>query len=232
MPALAVVTTGDPPLSGARAQLSRLIAQLAAARAHLEETQQPAQRLAAVVADLDAAERQLATLRAADADVLGAWLVNGGTTARPQPSPATLAAEQRLINLRQDAGAAQSALPAAESAVQRAVAVVQRLQHSHGRALLAAAVEAVEAYIRETYHPAMVRAVRLSAPLESLKAELMVRGSQGTAPDPAARAAAMQIDEIIRSSRDAATAEPDPGAGRRLLDALSKDAGAEIEVAA
>jgi hypothetical protein len=222
------VTTVDPPLSAARQELRRATEQLAAAGSALDDARKPEQRLSAAVAELSAIEGELERLRSADASVLAEWLASGGDGARPEPSAATLECERRMIGLRRDGDAARQALPAATERVQRCGEAVGRLQPVRLRAVWGCAVEEAARYATEIWLPALIDGLRLLAPLESLKAELLSIGHRGADPDPAAIGAALRIDEIIRSTRAAATLPGDPAAGARLLAALTDDPTAAI----
>jgi hypothetical protein len=222
-----VIDDTPPPLSGARAELARATEQLEAASRALEEALKPERRLSAVVAQLEAVEAELMALRAEDDRILGEWLASGGETSRPEPTAATLAAEVRLIGLRRDGDAARVAYPAAAAAVQRCGEEVGRLHPVRLRALWGCAAAEAECYASEVWYPAMCAAVAASAPLESLKAELLSIG-RGVNPDPAAIGAAMEVDRIIRETRAAAAAPGDPAAGARLLQDLTDDPTATL----
>src|SRR5277367_5233424 len=80
---------------------------LARAGAELAAVQEPAIRLGAVIAEAARLEAEVAALRAGEDARLGAWLAGGSTDPRPEPSPATIAAENRLASLASDAIAAR-----------------------------------------------------------------------------------------------------------------------------
>lgn len=133
---------GNAVRSAARARLADAIAALALAEAELAAAQEPAMRLAAIIAEASGKETQLGALRAAEERHRGDWLASGGVDPRPEPNPAIIAAEQRSKELAADAAAARTALPAAEQSFQRCAAKVRELQGRRDEAVCTAAVEA------------------------------------------------------------------------------------------
>jgi hypothetical protein len=91
MSALTVVAA---PLSPARAELSRAIADLRAASAALAEASQPVERLDRAAAAAEAV-RDLALMVEAREAAVGAWLLAGGEGDRPVASDDELAARAR-----------------------------------------------------------------------------------------------------------------------------------------
>jgi hypothetical protein len=132
---LEVANAARSQLTSVRAELGRLIQQLADARGDLERAATPVRRLDAVLAELDRAEAELTALRATDEGELAAWLTAGAGGARPAASAATLAAEQRVGELIRDGGAAHSRLPALQNEVGRCSTIVASIAREQRRAI-------------------------------------------------------------------------------------------------
>jgi hypothetical protein len=105
---------------------------------------------------------------------------------------------------------------------------VGRLHPIRLRALWGCAVEEAARDATEIWYPGLIDGLRLLSPLESLRIELLSIGHRGADPDPAAIGAALRIDEIIRSTRAAATLPGDLAAGARLPAALTDDPTATL----
>jgi hypothetical protein len=210
----------------ARAQLAIAVADLAVAGAELAAVQEPATRLSAVIAEAARLEAELAAFRATDDERLGLWLAGGGNDPRPEPVPATIAAEERLGGLSGDAAAARAALPAAEHAFRLRAARVRDLQRRRDELVCAAAIDAARGFA-EKYRAALTLALEHEAVLHGLRDELMVRGNRSDA-EPGAMAAAARIGELIAETRRSAAVRHNPEAGRRLLAALHSDPDAAL----
>lgn len=216
----------EAPISPARDQLAAAIRDLDAVVAELAAAQEPAARLSAVIAEAAELEAERIALRRADEQRLGAWLAGGGEGPRPEPSPATLALEQRLAGLADDAAAARAALPAAEQSFQRCAERTRALQRRRDEAAYQAAFDAARG-CAEGYGAALTVALEREAVLQGLRHELLVAGNRSDG-EPAALAAAAKVgDLIIQTKRNAGT-PLNPEVGRRLLEALRTDAGATL----
>jgi aminopeptidase N len=165
-------------------------------------------------------------LRTADEMRLGAWLAEGSSEPRPQPGPATQNAETRVAVLATDAAAARAALPAAEQMFQRHAETVRTLQQRRDEAICAAAVEAAHKFAAG-YLLTLTAALEREALLRGLRDELAAWGNRAGA-SPAALAAAAQVSDVIAATKRSATAALNPGAGRRLIEALAADPDAEL----
>jgi hypothetical protein len=216
----------ETPAAPARAQLRIAIADLASAGAELAAAQEPATRLAAVIAEAAGLEAEVAALRAADDDRLGRWLAAGGNSPRPEPGPATIAAEERLGGLSGDAIAARAALPAAEHSFRVCAERFHGLQRRRDEMVCAAAIGAARGFA-EKYRAVLTVALEHEAVLHGLRDELLVRGNRADA-EPAALAAAGWVSELIAATRRSAAVRRNPEAGRRLLAALQSDPGAAL----
>jgi hypothetical protein len=212
--------------SPARAQLADAIAALALAEAELAAAQEPAMRLAAIIAEASGQETQLAALTAAEERQLGSWLAGGGADPRPKPNPAITAAEQRNKTLSANAAAARTALPAAERSFQRCAARVRELQRRRDEAVCTAAVDAARDFAAQ-YRAALMTALEHESVLHSLRAELLRCGNRADRL-PGALEAAAGISGVIDDSKRAAWVRHDPQAGQRLLAALLADPDAEL----
>jgi hypothetical protein len=211
--------------SPARVQLADAIAALALVESELAAAQEPAMRLAAIIAEASGQEIQLAGLTAAEERQLGDWLAGGGADPRPKPNPAIAAAEQRNKTLSADA-AARTALPAAEQSFQRCAAKVRDLQRRRDEAVCTAAVDAARDFAAQ-YRAALMTALEHEAVLHSLRAELLRCGNRADRL-PGALEAAAGISGVIDDSKRAAWVRHDPQAGQRLLAALLTDPDAEL----
>jgi hypothetical protein len=212
--------------SPGRAELAAAIDELAAAGAELAAAQQPATRLAAVIAEASRLEAELSALRAADQQRLGVWLADNGRDARPEPGAATIAAETRLRALADDVAAARAALPAAEQAFQRCAELARGSQRRRDEAVCAAAVDAARAFAGG-YRARLAQALAYEAVLHGLRDELLSRGNSADAA-PGALEAAARISELITQAKGAAAARRDPDAARRLLAVLAADPDAGL----
>ncbi len=208
----------EVPRSPARAQLALAIAELARAGADLAEAQEPAVRLGAVIAEAAQRETEIGTLRAADESRLGAWLAEGGADPRPEPNPATIAAEERRAALAADVIAARSALPGAERSFQHCAERVRESQRRRDAALCGAAIDAARGFA-ERYRAALTAALEHEAVLHGLREELVARGNRSE-PEPGAMDAAARIGELIAETRRGAAARRNPETARRLLAVL------------
>jgi len=217
----------EAPRSPARAQLAFAIAELARAGAELTEAQEPALRLSAVIAEAARREAEIAALRAADEARLGAWLAEGGAHPRPEPDPATIAAEGRSAASAADAVAARSALPAAERAFQHCAERAREGQRRRDAALCGAAIDAARGFA-ERYRAALTAALEHEGALRGLREELLARGNRSE-PEPGAIDAAARIGELIAETKRGAAVHCNPQIARRLLAALASDPDAALE---
>ena len=216
----------DVPRSPARAELAAAIAELADAGAELAAVQEPASRLGSIIAETARLEAEIAALRAGDEARLGAWLGGGEIDRRPEPSPATTAAEKRLAALTADASAARAALPAVERSFQRCAERVRQVQRRRDAALYGAAIDAARGFV-QFYRMSLTTALRHEAVLHSLREELVLRGNRSEA-EPGAMDAAARIGELIAQTKRDAAVRRDPEAGGRLLAALASDPDAVL----
>jgi hypothetical protein len=221
-PALAA---GSAVRSPARAQLADAIAALALAEAELMAAQEPAMRLAAIIAEAAGQDAQLAALTAAEERQLGSWLASGGVDPRPESNPAIAATEQRNKALAANAAAARTALPAAEQSFQRCAAKVRDLQRRRDEAVCAAAVDAARGFAAQ-YRAALTTALAHEAVLHGLRTELLRCGNRADRL-PGALEAAAGIGKVIDDSKRTASVRHDPQAGQRLLAALVTDPDAQ-----
>jgi hypothetical protein len=215
------------PGSPARARLAAAIRELAAAGAELAAAQEPATRLATVIAEAARLEAGLAALRAADQERLGIWLGAGGDGHRPLACPATAAAERQLQALAGDAAAAAAALPAAEQAFQTWAEQVRESQRRRDEAVCGAAIDAARGFA-EAYRAALTVALEHEAVLHGLRSELLARGNRADSAPGAADAAA-RIGDLIAQTKRGAAVRQNPEAGRRLLAALQADPAVALQ---
>ena len=213
--------------SPARARLADAIAALALAEAELAAAQEPAMRLAAIIAGASGQETQLAALTAAEERQLGNWLASGGVDPRPEPNPAIAAAAQRSKTLAADAAAARTALPAAEQSFQRCAAKVRDLQRRRDEAVCTAAIDAARDFAAQ-YRAALTTALEHEAVLHGLRAELLRCGNRADRL-PGALEAAAGVSRVIDDTKRTASVRHDPQAGQRLLAALVIDPDAELQ---
>jgi hypothetical protein len=171
---------GEAPGPAARARLTAAIGDLAIAAAELGAAQEPAVRLGAVIAEAAGREAEVAALRAADQERLGAWLAGDGVDPRPEPHRDTIAAERRRETLAADVSAARAALPAAEQSFQHRAGRVRELQCRRDAAVCEAAIEAARGYA-EIYRAALSATLEHEAVLQGLRNELLLRGNRPTA---------------------------------------------------
>ncbi len=214
------------PRSGARSRLAAAIEELAAAAAELAAAHEPASQLSEVIGEASRRKAELAALEAVDERQLGTWLAAGGRDPRPQPSPATVAAEARLSASTSNAVAAQAALPAAEQAFQRCAANVRELQRRRDEAVSAAAIDAARAFAAG-YRAALTAALEQEAMLHGLRDELSLRGNRADAP-PGVSDAAARIGQLIAETKRSAAVRHNPEAAQRLLAALVADPDARL----
>jgi hypothetical protein len=210
----------------ARTQLALASADLARAAAELAAAQEPAARLAAVIAEAARVEAELTTLQAADEARLGIWLAGGGAGHRPEPDPATVAAERRREALAADAIAARAALPAAERSFQHRAERVRELQRQRDLALCGAAIDVVRDFAQR-YRAALTAALEHEAVLHGVRDELLVRANRPE-DQAAALAAAARIGELIVETKRGVAVRHHPEAGRQLLAALASDPDATL----
>jgi hypothetical protein len=213
--------------SPARARLADAIAVLALAEAELAAAQEPAMRLAAIIAEASGQETQLAALRAAEERQLGSWLAGGGADPRPEPNPGIAAAEQRNKTLAADAAAARTALPATEQSFQRCAAKVRELQRQRDEAVCTAAIDAGRDFAAR-YRVALTTALEHEAVLHGLRTELLRCGNRADRL-PGALEAAAGIGVVIDDTKRTASVRHDPQAGQRLLAALVADPDAQLQ---
>jgi hypothetical protein len=218
---------GEAARTPARTQLAVAIADLARAGAELAAVQEPAIRLGAVIAEAARLEAEVAALRAGEDARLGAWLAGGSTDPRPEPSPATIAAENRLASLASDAIAARAALPGTERLFQQRAERVREVQRQRDTALCGAAIEAARGFA-PLYRASLTAALEHEAVLHGLRAELLTRGNRSDA-NPGAMDAAARIGELIVEIKRGAGVRRHPEPGRRLLAALASDPDAALE---
>ena len=212
--------------SPARSELAMAILDLAHAGTELAAVQEPATRLVAVITEAARMEAEVAALRAGAEAQLGAWLAGSGADLRPEPGPATTAAEKRLAALSADAMAARAALPAAERSFQHCAERVREAQRRRDTALCGAAIEAASDFA-QLYRASLTTALEHEAVLHGLREELLVRGNRPDAGPGALEAAARIGALIAQTKRDAAVCRhPEPG--RRLLAALTSDCDAAL----
>jgi hypothetical protein len=213
--------------SAERARLAATIEELAAAMAELTAAQEPASRLAAIIAAASRGKSELAEVNAADEERLGAWLAAGGGEPRPARSPAAITVEERHAELAGDAAAARIALPAAEAVFQRCAARVRDVQRRRDEAVCAAAIDAARDFA-EGYRAALIAALEEEAVLHGLREELLRCGNRADAL-PGALEAAAHIGEVIVATKRTASVRRDPDGGRRLLAALVSDPDARLQ---
>ncbi len=201
---LARSANADAPvaLSPARDRLGKAIAALAFAQHGLEDATTPVRRLDAVLAEAERLNRELACLQCNDEAELGRWIAEGGVSARPQPSAATVAANANLAALAPEVRAVSSALPAARAAQEAAAERVRLAAAERDAALDAVAVEAASLAAGELTET-LNRALAVEARIHSLR-------------------------EALGRAKAAAGVPRNSDAGRRLLDALARDPAATL----
>ncbi len=214
------------PNSAARNALRRAVTKLEAASGELDEAQKPVHRLSSAVAEFEAAERELAELRGRDNAALAAWLAEGATGLRPEPSPATLDAERRIAQLNRDGAAARTALPAVEARSQALAEQVRTLHRERDEAAYRAAADAARVFAQR-WRAKLVDALRDEATLRSLHNELVTIGNLGEGVT-AALGAARAIADLINETRRSAAVPHDQESGRRLVAALMTDPSAAL----
>jgi len=218
---LARSANADAPvaLSPARDRLGKAIAALAFAQHGLEDATTPVRRLDAVLAEAERLNRELACLQCNDEAELGRWIAEGGVSARPQPSAATVAANANLAALAPEVRAVSSALPGARAAQEAAAERVRLAAAERDAALDAVAVEAASLAAGELTET-LNRALAVEARIHSLREALGARTS--------GLAASEKINGAVRRAKAAAGVPRNSDAGRRLLDALARDPAATL----
>jgi hypothetical protein len=209
------------PRSPARAELAIAILDLACAAAELAAAQEPATRLGGVIAEATRLGAEVAALRAGDEAQLGAWLAGSGDDLRPEPGPATIAAEKRLAALAADAIAARASLPGAERSFQHCAERVREAQRRRDRALCGAAIEAACDFA-QLYRASLTIALEHEAVLHGLREELLARGNRPDA-GPGPMEAAARIGALISQTKRDAAVRRHPEPGQRLLATLTSD---------
>jgi hypothetical protein len=212
--------------SPTRDVLRQAIAELDAASRELDEAQRPTHRLSTAVAELEAAEHNLAELRGQDDAVLAAWLTEGAEGPRPAPNPGTLDAERRIAQLNRDGAAPRAALPRAVARSQGLAERVHMLHRGRDEAVYGAAVDAARVFA-ERWRVKLVDALRDEAALRGLHSELVTIGNLGDSVT-AALGAAKAIADLISETRRSAAVPHDQESARRLVAALMTDASARL----
>jgi hypothetical protein len=137
--------------------------------------------------------------------------------------------DHRVINLRRDGTAAQSALPSAQKAVQRCAERVRDVGRAQEAALFRVAVEAFEIFCERRLLPAINEMLAFQAIAEGLEQRLWGEGRRGEGSTAALSAAAAAV-EIIARTKAAAGVPHDSASADRLLRQLAADPGAELGV--
>jgi hypothetical protein len=200
---------------------------LAVANTQLTEAQAPEQRLSAVVHELEAAERDLTTCRAADDRVLGAWLADGAEAERPEPSVRTCAAERTVAALDRNVIAARTTLPEHQAKVQICAERVRDLSIARGDAAYRAAVEVVREFLDREFRPAIQRVLAIEAKARSVEHALREFGN-GAKPSPVALGCSVEVAAAIRGAKAAAAIAHDHEVGKQLIERLMSDADATL----
>jgi len=232
MTALAVVSPNaagsEPPSSAARDELRRAIAQLAEAVRAQAAAQEPVDRLNAIIAAVAEAEARVTECRKNDAAKLDRWLDEDAAAGRPRPmvSPATIAAETNLAQLRAEGNTAQAALPGRAQAFAAAGAVVRAVTAMRNSAVTRVAAEAAIHYAATVLRERAAAAVAAESVVEGVIHELRQRGI--VTGDIEALAAREQVIAARAEVRAEITGWGDVDRARRLLDRLTSDASAEL----
>jgi hypothetical protein len=214
-------------LSPARAELARAIDLVDEARREAEVAAGPARRLHEVVHKLEWAENELATLRGEDERGLAQWLIAGAEGPRPEPSPATLEAEQKYVEAARDGAAARNALPLAENVHQTAIRRLTAAGRQRQDAGFRAAVEAAEDYLAGPFTAALVTFLHCDTKVRSVEAALHAAG-HGADPSPVALGCAAGLGEAIAAMRRSAGVPHDITTGPALLEVLMADPTATL----
>jgi len=227
----AVVALKRGPLSPARAELAASSNELAAAMAAYATAAEPVQRLGEVAMRAQQAEARLAELRAEYDQAVGEWVAGGRHGQRPMPSAEQSQIEEELAELAADAAACRAVLPARQAELERARDAVLRAQVARDSALFRSMVDAARELIEAAYRPALAEVARIEGALLGLYDTLVERGhSSGidTEIKGFSLKAAADVHELVKAANAAARAARDRAPAARLLNALPKDAAAEL----
>jgi hypothetical protein len=214
------VPSGGAGRPTARQALAATIKAVAEAERDAKHTAVPVNRLAPIIAGHDQAVAELEALRQADAVTLGAWLAEGSRGQRPEPSPATLAAEQHLAELIRDDAAAAAAMPEHRARAEAAAARVQSAIAQRDAAVRQVAMEAVKELVTGELLPALRTTLACEALLLGVRDELREAGVPHDA--------GLTADAVVAAIRAPGLGR-DTLAWRRLQDAfISPPAGALV----
>jgi small-conductance mechanosensitive channel len=144
------------PLTGSRAELAKLNAQIDAAVARLDRCRQPVTRLRDLLQQCTGVELDLENKRQRHLTEIGEWLATGGAPdARPAEPVELLATEQGLARLTRDVAAARLVLPDAEQIQATAAAHFNELKTRRGAVHRQVIMQAVDECISQRLEPAL-----------------------------------------------------------------------------
>ena len=216
--------TPDPIPNQARVRLAEAITALDRARGAVELAAQPVHRLTEVIAEGTALDAQLVGLVDRDQQAIGEWIAGGRIGFEPGDAADTRALRARIEVMRPEYAAAQRALPEKEALHRLAI---ERL--GEAAAARVAAVDEVAVVVANQVAAELTKAINealtIEARLISLHNALLERARDST--NNSAGHAAERIAAIIRAAKRSA-AVPHAESGRRLLDALASDPGANL----
>jgi hypothetical protein len=217
-----------PPSTPARNQLRSAIAFVAAASAGLAKAQQPVERLSRLRADCAARVRRRDEWRADYEAACVAALIAG--EARPVLPPELIELERDIEIEAADDAAAQKAITILELELQSAGDRVRSASRQRDQAVHAAALEICREYVLDRYSPALEAALEIECVLRSVVIALRAKGDAVSgSPDTSALSAASQLEEALAAAKREAGVRLDHAPGRRLLERLMVDPGAELE---
>jgi hypothetical protein len=224
--ALKIASSPEEPLSPARESLAEAIEQLAAASAALDRAEQPVQRLQAPMNDLSRLDRQLSEFDQQLSAEVGKWIGAGSIGERPTLPAAATGIRQRRDALAADAAAASLALPGALVRRSETSEAARRAGRRRDEALAIVAGEAAQEMLPKLAS-ALSEFLRLEGVLIGLRLEMLAAANRPDATTLLLTHAAAISDVIAQVKRD--TAVPtDREPGRRLLDKLARDPGANL----
>ena len=143
-----------PALTGARAELVKLNAQIVAAGEALERCQIPVRRLRDLIDDRQRIEQILVSERSRFDGIVGGWIARGAVGARPEPGELTFA-ERAYADATEDARIAAAAIPTHEAVASEAAAHLNELVARREQMLRSAILEIVADHLSDGYLPAM-----------------------------------------------------------------------------
>jgi hypothetical protein len=225
---IALSVAEPAPLSPGRDALRVALDAVRAAQRDFEQADRPVQALNAVIAAAAGADRTLAEHQAKRQRLIGEWLVTGCIGERPVADHAERAAEARAREARQDAAAAEAALPGVFAPRQAALAALNAASAQRDACLCAAAIDAGAEVIEAELAPAIEAMLRIEVRVQAVRHALWLAGNRASGSIPTAPGAAGRIVEMIVAAKQHAGVERDDAAGEAFLNRLGADPMARL----